>query len=103
MGNKSHIIKSRAIEMHVLTAKQWNTFVEIASRSAFGRHAASNLCGNIFDSFNRPFRIGKCGVECFFTKFVEGFELAAFGGEGGVNRRATRIQIRRDALLFLAS
>lgn len=31
---------------------------------------------------------------------IEGFELAAFGGDGGVNRRATGIQIRRDALLL---
>ncbi|KFB71507.1 MAG: hypothetical protein AW09_003348 [Candidatus Accumulibacter phosphatis] len=32
--------------------------------------------------------------------FVEGFELAAFGGYGSVNRRATRIQIGCDALLL---
>ena len=31
---------------------------------------------------------------------VKGFELAAFGGHRRVNRRATRIQIRRDALLL---
>ena len=35
-----------------------------------------------------------------FAKSVEGFQLAAFGGHRRVNRRATRIQIRRDALLL---
>ena len=34
---------------------------------------------------------------------VEGFELAAFGGHRRVNRRTTRIQIRRDALLLRQS
>ena len=34
------------------------------------------------------------------AEFVEGFELAAFGGDGGINRGAAGIQIRRDALLL---
>ncbi len=33
-------------------------------------------------------------------KSVECFELAAFDGDRGINRRATRIQMRRDALLL---
>ncbi len=37
---------------------------------------------------------------CISAKSVKRFELAAFGGHCGVNRRATRIQIRRDALLL---
>nr|WP_236848608.1 hypothetical protein [Candidatus Thiodictyon syntrophicum] len=35
-----------------------------------------------------------------FAKSVEGFELAALGGDRRVNRRATRIQIGGDTLLL---
>ena len=34
------------------------------------------------------------------SKRVEGFELVVFGGHRRVNRRTTRIQIRRDARLL---
>ena len=86
--------------MHILTAKQRNALVEIASRSTFGRHSTCNLRGKIFDSFDQPILVGKCGVKCLLAKLVEGFELAAFGGQCGVNRRATGIQVRRDTLLL---
>src|SRR5205085_5254129 len=57
----------------------------------------------VFDPFDRPFFACKGVVACRVVKFVEGCELAAFGGHRRVNRRATRIQIRGDTLLIMAS
>ncbi len=40
------------------------------------------------------------GVQRDLSQALEGSQLAAFGGHRCVNRRTTRIQIRRDALLL---
>jgi hypothetical protein len=89
--DERHIIKPQAIEMHVLTTKKRDSFIEVASSSPFGRNTAPDLRGDIFNPFDRPSLLGKGRMQCCLAEVIESFELVAFGGDRRVNRRATCI------------
>ena len=50
--------------------------------------------------FRHPPLAGDAFVNQRFAEGLKCFDLAAFGGHRRINRRTTRIQIRRDALLL---